>query len=149
MKQMLKKAEENEKKQVVGNENLLDEPLTEENIKNAWAEIARTETQAGRKSLGMALTLHDLKISLEESVATCFVSNAAQKDWIEEKVLSRLENELRNILKNKTIKVELEVMESEGAQVHKPYTPTERANFILANNEEVRKLQKDLDLDIK
>ncbi len=151
LKDMMRKAEEREAKGETVEESLVDEPLEEQKVLDAWKHMAQLEREANRISLAATMELHAPALNLEEAVLTFFVGNPAQQDWVRTKVLSRLETTLRKLVTNSRIRIVVEVFEVEGGEKKEalPYMPTEKANYLLAKNDQLKELKKDLDLDVK
>ncbi|HIZ86098.1 MAG TPA: DNA polymerase III subunit gamma/tau [Candidatus Coprenecus stercoravium] len=150
LKDMLAKARTNEVEGKDSAENLVDEPLSFEGIMNAWQELAGQERAAGRSAMSTAMLLHSPGIDIESGMLTFYVSNVAQQDWINEKALPRMESFMRKALRNKKIKIDVQIYDSgEGAKASTPYMPTDKARFLIEKKPELQELVKDLDLDIK
>jgi hypothetical protein len=83
-----------------------------------------------------------------EKVVTFHVVNESQKDWVESKLLHELEGNFRKIVGSTKVYLRVDVTPDD---VHQPkiYMPSDKAKELMAENEEVRTLVKDLGLDIK
>ncbi|HIZ86935.1 MAG TPA: DNA polymerase III subunit gamma/tau [Candidatus Coprenecus pullistercoris] len=151
LKDMMNRAKEYEASGKDSIESIADEPLTFEGIMNAWQSLAESWKAAGKGSMYMAMTLHSPGIDLDSATLTFYVSNASQQDFIREKNLSKMEASLRRILKNRTIKIDVRIYESEdsGTKTAVPYMPTDKARFLVSKKPELNELVKDLDLDVK
>ena len=150
LKNLMNKAERQESAGNSETASRQDEPLTFESIMDAWQELAGKEATAGRRAMSTAMLLHSPGIDIEKATLTFFVSNAAQQGWIRENVLSRFEATLRKELNNKTIKIDVQLYESEdGGKAATPYMPTDKARFLVEKKPELNELVKDLDLDVK
>ena len=134
-------------------EILSDEPLTFEGIMNAWQSLAESWKAAGRGSMYTAMTLHSPGIDIDSGTLTFYVSNAAQQDFIREKNLSKMEATMRRTLRNRTVKIDVQIYESGDSGSSKkasaPYMPTDKAKFLVSKKPELGELVKDLDLDVK
>ena len=84
----------------------------------------------------------------EKSVVTFMVDNEAQKEWVESKLLHDLEGKFRIIAGTTAISLRVDVTPAEEV---KPlaYMPEDKAKELMAENEEVKNLVKDLGLDIR
>ena len=135
LKDMMSRARENETSGKDSAEILSDEPLTFEGIMNAWQSLAESWKAAGSGTL------------------TFYVSNAAQQDFIREKNLSKMEATMRRTLRNRTVKIDVQIYESGDSGSSKkasaPYMPTDKAKFLVNKKPELGELVKDLDLDVK
>ena len=75
------------------------------------------------------------------------VTNEAQKKWIEDRILRSLEADFCSLCKGS---VRLEVFVTpEQEQKDLKYMPSEKAEDLMRQNEQVMNLVKDLNLDIK
>lgn len=153
LKDMMSRARENETSGKDSAEILSDEPLTFEGIMNAWQSLAESWKAAGRGSMYTAMTLHSPGIDIDSGTLTFYVSNAAQQDFIREKNLSKMEATMRRTLKNRTVKIDVQIYESGDSGSSKkasaPYMPTDKAKFLVSKKPELGELVKDLDLDVK
>ena len=122
---------------------------SEEAIRAKWPELAEKYNHMPR--LASMLTSTTLTISGgDDSKMVVFqVVNEAQKDWVESKLLHDLEGNFRNILGSLKVYVRVEVAPDDSPQEKVPYMPGEQAGALMKENEEVKKLVKDLGLDIK
>lgn len=77
-----------------------------------------------------------------------FVLNLAQKNWVEQELLRELEGKLQKSLGTGKVRLAVEVIPEEKVE-KKIYMPEDKAKVIMAENEEVEKLVKDFDLDVK
>ena len=153
LKDMMSRAKENETSGKDSAEILSDEPLTFEGIMNAWQSLAESWKAAGRGSMYTAMTLHSPGIDIDSGTLTFYVSNAAQQDFIREKNLSKMEATMRRTLRNRTVKIDVQIYESGDSGSSKkasaPYMPTDKAKFLVSKKPELGELVKDLDLDVK
>lgn len=153
LKDMMSRARENETFGKDSAEILSDEPLTFEGIMNAWQSLAESWKAAGRGSMYTAMTLHSPGIDIDSGTLTFYVSNAAQQDFIREKNLSKMEATMRRTLRNRTVKIDVQIYESGDSGSSKkasaPYMPTDKAKFLVSKKPELGELVKDLDLDVK
>lgn len=152
LKDMLKKAEQRAQGVVVDGdqETSGEKPFNMEEFMVAWKELIDGERAAGRTSL--AITLEQYAPTLLEDGLTVkfYVSNDAQKGWIEEKRLLKMVSQMRGKLQNKKMNLQVEVMSSpDDDQSPKLYTNRDKGEFLLKEHEGVRDLAQKLELDIK
>ena len=118
-------------------------------VKAGWKDlIAKFE---GRPRLANALAKAELRMEEEAGVKSVFfsVSNAAQKQWIEEKLLRDLETTFREILKCRKVNLHVDDIPEEEPGEKKPYMPEEKAKDLMDKHPEVRAFVADLGLDTK
>ena len=122
---------------------------SEETIKAMWPKLAQEYNDKPR--LASMLTSTTLTISgNDDSKMVIFrVVNEAQKDWVESKLLHDLEGNFRKILGSMKVYLRVEVTPDDTPQEKKIYMPSEQAEALMAQNDEVKSLIKDLELDIK
>ena len=77
-----------------------------------------------------------------------FVTNEAQKQWVEEKMLRELETKLRDLVKCPKVNVSVSVTAVEESE-KVPYMPEEKAKDLMEKNPDVRAFVADLGLDTK
>ena len=127
-----------------------DEPApSEEEIRAKWPALAARFNDKPR--LASMLTSTTLAINGDnESKTVIFrVVNEAQKDWVESKLLHDLEGNFRAIMKSMKVYLRVEVTPDDSPQEKKIYMPSDQAKELMAHNDEVKSLVKDLELDIK
>ncbi len=122
-----------------------DEVITAGKLKEAWKKMADCEAKPNLKS---ALMQTEPQLGEDGSTIIFYLSNSAQKAWIEKNARLRLTNFLQDELHNKGIKLDIRVKEL-AQQEKKLYMPQEKAHFLLNNYPEFRELHKELDLDLK
>ena len=122
---------------------------SEEAIRSKWQELAAKYSNMPR--LASMLTSTTLTVSgNDESKMVVFrVVNEAQKDWVESKLLHDLEGNFRSIMGSMKVYVRVEVAPDDSPQEKKIYMPSEQAEALMAQNDEVKNLVKDFELDIK
>ena len=118
-------------------------------IKARWPELAKLYSEKPR--LASMLTSTSLLIeSADDSKIVFFkVVNDAQKDWVESKLLHELEGNFRRIVGSMKVYLRVTVTPDDAPEQKKIYMPSDQAKDLMARNEEVKSLVKDLDLDIK
>ena len=143
MKSMMEK--EPEVQVVINDENAPSEEL----LRAKWPELAQMYA-AKQPRLASMLNTTTLKIegSDEQRLVTFMVDNDAQKDWVESKLLHDLEGRLRRIVASSRVSLRVAVTPAEAVK-RVAYMPEEKAKELMAENEEVKNLVKDLGLDVK
>ena len=121
----------------------------DDTIRVRWKElIPRYESQP---RLANALAKAELRITEEAGVKSVYfsVSNAAQKKWIEDKILRDMENGFREILSCRKVNLHVDDIPEEEPAEKKPYMPEEKAKDLMDKHPEVRAFVADLGLDTK
>lgn len=141
----LTKTEEN-KGEMPDSTTLEDRIPDDETINSAWAKLATQYPKSPR--LTEALSSAKLEIELKEDykLVTFRVTNAAQKDWIESKLLRDIDKRLCGLAGSGKLRVAVDVKPLEEIE-KKSYLPAEKAAELIASNPEIKALVKDLDLD--
>lgn len=148
LKEMLKKAEYKSSKAASAVKSIEDKEFTTDDFNSAWKELIEREKNSGKKVL--AATLLQYSPEIDENIITFYVSNAAQKQWVEEKRLLKMITFIREKLQNSKINMQVDVAPAiEGELSNLMLTPTQKGEMLLKSDEELRELKKDLDLDIK
>ena len=143
MKSMMEKEPE---VQVVIND---EKAPSEEFLKAKWPELAQAYA-AKQPRLASMLNTTTLKIegTDEQRLITFMVDNDAQKDWVESKLLHDLEGRFTRIIASSRVALRVAVTPAEAVK-RVAYMPEEKAKELMAENEEVKNLVKDLGLDVK
>lgn len=149
LKEMLRHAESMSSSASESNNDKAAEAFDIDKFSAAWKEIMAAEAAKKRTMLANALLLYPPEIQPDGTTVVIYVSNFSQKDWIEKNNLNRLIAVTRERLNNYGIILRLEVHPTEGGTAKGPFTPLEKGEYLLKNNEELENLKKDLDLDIK
>ena len=120
----------------------------EEALKAKWPELAKE--YASKPRMASMLSTTTLKIEGDDTkrTVTFMVDNEAQKDWVESKLLHDLEGKYQRIVGSPRVALRVDVTPHEEV---KPlaYMPEDKAKELMAENDEVKSLVKDLGLDIK
>ena len=126
-----------------------DTAPSEEEIRAKWPALAARYNDKPR--LASMLTSTTLAVSGDDEFRTVVfrVVNEAQKDWVESKLLHDLEGNFRAIMKSMKLYLRVEVTPDDSPQEKKIYMPSDQAKELMAQNDEVKSLVKDLGLDIK
>ena len=128
---------------------LLDEDLDNDKINQAWKWLAEQERKENRTSLAATMLMKELEIDLEKKSIKFYVNNIAQRDWIREKALPRMERMLKDFLRNNKIYIDIDVIDVPVEKKEILYTPTQKGEFLLTNHPEVKELKNDFKLEIK
>ena len=126
------------------------EAPSEELLKAKWPELAKVYESKPR----LASMLSTSSLAIEDAAdgarqVTFRVVNEAQKDWVESKLLHELEGNFRKIVGSSKVYLRVAVVPDDAAETAKVYMPSDQAKVLMAQNEEVKSLVKDLELDIK
>ena len=126
-----------------------DSAPSDEALKAKWPELAKLYGDKPR--LASMLTTTSLIIEESEGfkTVTFHVVNDAQKEWVESKLLHELEGNYRKVAGSMKIYLRVNVMPDDAPQEKKIYMPSDQAKELMAQNDEVKSLVKDLELDIK
>ncbi len=121
----------------------------DDELKAKWPELAKI--YADKPRLASMLASTTLQIVEADGAKTVIfrVVNDAQKDWVESKLLHELEGNYRKIVGSMKVYLRVSVMPDDAPQQKKIYMPSDQAKELMAANDEVKSLIKDLDLDIK
>ena len=142
---MDEKKEEEASVEVVAESKGLPE---DETVRLMWKELAGQYSAKPR--LANMLSSGNINLSEDNGVKLVefFVTNEAQKQWVEEKMLRELEGKLRDLTGCQKVNVIVSVTPME--EVEKvPYMPEEKAKDLMEKNPEVKAFVADLGLDTK
>ena len=121
---------------------------SEDVLRAKWPELAKGYESKPRLASMLSTTTLTVTGDETERIVTFRVVNEAQKDWVESKLLHELEGSYRRIVGSAKVYLRVDVTPDEAHQP-KIYMPSDKAKELMAENEEVRTLVKDLGLDIK
>ena len=126
-----------------------DSAPTDEALRAKWPDLAKLYGDKPR--LASMLTTTSLIIEESEGfkTVTFHVVNDAQKEWVESKLLHELEGNYRKVAGSMKIYLRVKVMPDDAPQEKKIYMPSDQAKELMSQNDEVKSLVKDLELDIK
>ena len=126
-----------------------DSAPSDEALRAKWPELAKLYGDKPR--LASMLTTTSLIIEESEGfkTVTFHVVNDAQKEWVESKLLHELEGNYRKVAGSMKIYLRVKVMPDDAPQEKKIYMPSDQAKELMSQNDEVKSLVKDLELDIK
>ena len=122
---------------------------SEEQIRAQWPKLAEKYNNMPRLASMLSSTTLTISGNDDSKLVVFKVVNEAQKDWVESKLLHDLEGNFRSILGSMKVYVRVEVAPDDTPQEKKIYMPSEQAEALMAQNDEVKSLIKDLELDIK
>ena len=117
-------------------------------VRLQWKELAKQYSAKPR--LASMLSSGNINLSEENGVKQVefFVTNDAQKQWVEEKMLRELETKLRELVTCNKVNVLVSVTPMEETE-KVPYMPEEKAKDLMEKNPEVRAFVADMGLDTK
>ena len=120
----------------------------DELVRLKWRELAGQYSSKPR--LASMLSGGSIKLTEEGGLKLVefFVTNEAQKQWVEEKMLRELEKKLRDLLGCAKVNVTVSVTPMEEIE-NKPYMPEDKAKDLMDKNPEVRAFVVDMGLDTK
>ena len=118
-------------------------------LKAKWPELADCYKDKPRLASMLKSTTLDIEPAEDAKTVIFRVVNDAQKDWVESKLLHELEGNYRRIVGSMKIYLRVAVTPDNSPEQKKIYMPSEQAKELMAQNEEVKSLVKDLELDIK
>ena len=132
-----------------------------ERIKNCECVVAshvpiRAINMERARSLKLIVTIDsnipniDLEYAKQNGIKVVefFVTNDAQKQWVEEKMLRELETKLRELVSCTKVNVLVSVTPMEETE-KVPYMPEEKAKDLMEKNPDVRAFVADMGLDTK
>ena len=126
-----------------------EEIPSDEHVNAKWPELAKLYGDKPR--LASMLTTTTLNMSEADGfkTVTFFVVNDAQKVWVESKLLHELEGNFRKVVGSAKVYLRVAVSPDDTPQEKKIYMPSDQAAELMRENEQVKNLVKDLELDIK
>lgn len=142
------KEESNATSSEVANNNLSDRIPENAEITGHWQKLPEQYRSRPRLYSTLATTKLNVKEMDGYKLLEFYVMNLAQKTWVEQELLRELEDKLQKSLGTKRVRLAVEVIPEEKVE-KKIYMPEDKAKAMMAGNEEIRNLVKDLDLDVK
>ncbi len=121
----------------------------DEVLKAKWPALAECYNDKPRLASMLRSTSLDIEAAEDAKTVIFRVVNDAQKDWVESKLLHELEGNYRRIVGSLKVYLRVAVTPDNSPEQKKIYMPSEQAKELMAQNEEVKSLVKDLELDIK
>ena len=122
---------------------------SDEELRTKWSELAKIYGDKPRLASMLTTTTLDISEADGFKTVTFRVVNEAQKEWVESKLLHDLEGKFRHLMGSAKIHLRVTVIPDDAPQEKKIYMPSDQAKELMAQNDEVKNLVKDLDLDIK
>ena len=122
---------------------------SDEILKAKWPELAECYNDKPRLASMLKSTTLEIEPAEDAKTVIFRVVNDAQKDWVESKLLHELEGNYRRIVGSMKLYLRVAVTPDNSPEQKKIYMPSEQAKELMAQNEEVKSLVKDLELDIK
>ena len=122
---------------------------SDEVIKAKWPELAALYTDKPRLATMLNTTSLVISGNDDSKMVVFKVVNQAQKEWVEAKLLHELEGNLRRIVGSMKVYLRVDVAPDDAPEQKKIYMPSDQAKELMAQNEQVKNLVKDLELDIK
>lgn len=132
----------------VADSSLSDRIPEDAEITGHWQKLPEQYRSRPRLYSTLATTKLNVKEMDGYKLLEFYVMNLAQKTWVEQELLRELEEKLQKSLGTKRVRLAVEVIPEEKVE-KKIYMPEDKAKAMMAGNEEIRNLVKDLDLDVK
>lgn len=132
----------------VADSSLSDRIPEDAEITGHWQKLPEQYRSRPRLYSTLATTKLNVKEMDGYKLLEFYVMNLAQKNWVEQELLRELEDKLQKSLGTKRVRLAVEVIPEEKVE-KKIYMPEDKAKAMMAGNEEIRNLVKDLDLDVK
>ena len=127
-----------------------DAPLpSDEVLKSRWPELAKQYADKPRLASMLSSTTLEITGNDDSKMVVFRVVNEAQKDWVESKLLHELEGRYRALVGCMKVYLRVDVVPDDAPEQKKVYMPSEQAKELMAQNDEVKSLVQDLELDIK
>lgn len=142
------KEESNATSSEVADSSLSDRMPENAEITGHWQKLPEQYRSRPRLYSTLATTKLNVKEMDGYKLLEFYVMNLAQKTWVEQELLRELEDKLQKSLGTKRVRLAVEVIPEEKVE-KKIYMPEDKAKAMMAGNEEIRNLVKDLDLDVK
>lgn len=123
--------------------------VKQEDVRRVWDSM--TARYESNKMLFAAVSSGDVSLEKQEGrlIVHFSAANEAQKELIQTKLLSDLEDGLRTGLDIVAVSLAIEVAPDSEKSSPACYMPSEKAKYMMENSEEVRNLCEDLGLDLK
>ncbi len=144
----IQEEQQKQKEEVLPSEDDTKPLPDDEVIKAKWLEMA--ESYKNRPRLANTLTSSKLSIIEENGYKKVVfgVLNVAQQQWIQEKLLHNLEEQLQKFVGSSKLRLDVDVIPDNEVQ-KKAYMPGEKAKELMEANEEIKNLVSELALDVK
>ena len=122
---------------------------SDEEVKAKWPGLAQMYNDKPRLASMLTTTTLDMAETDGFKTVTFRVVNDAQKEWVESKLLHELEGNFRKVVGSAKVYLRVAVAPDDSPQEKRIYMPSDQAEVLMKENEQVMNLVKDLDLDIK
>ena len=122
---------------------------SDDQIKAKWPGLAQMYNDKPRLASMLTTTTLDMSEADGFKTVTFRVVNDAQKEWVESKLLHELEGNFRKVVGSGKVYLRVAVAPDDAPQEKKIYMPSDQAAELMRENEQVKNLVKDLELDIK
>lgn len=128
--------------------SLSDRIPEEAEIRENWKKLPALYESRPRLSSMLESTKVVVKPMDGYVLVEFYVTNLAQKSWVEQELLRDLEDNLQKMLGSRGLRLAVEVTPDEKME-KKIYMPDDKAKVMIAGNEEIGNLVKDFDLEVK
>ncbi len=121
---------------------------SDEALRTSWPSLAALYSSKPRLFNMLSTSKLDIEETEGKKKITFQVVNQAQKEWVESKLLHELETSFRSICGTQAIILAVEVIPM-AETAPGAYMPSDKAKVLMSENDNVKNLVKDLNLDIK
>ncbi len=118
-------------------------------IRLKWKELAGTYSAKPRLASMLESGRTDIREEDGVKVVVLFVTNDAQKQWLEEKMLRAMENKIRELVACPRVNILISVIPDAESGEKKPYMPEEKAKDLMEKEPSVRDFVVAMGLDTK
>ena len=118
-------------------------------IRLKWKELAGTYSAKPRLASMLESGRTDIREEDGVKVVELFVTNDAQKQWLEEKMLRAMENKIRELVACQRVNILISVIPDAESGEKKPYMPEEKAKDLMEKEPSVRDFVVAMGLDTK
>ena len=118
-------------------------------IRLKWKELAGTYSAKPRLASMLESGRTDIREEDGVKVVELFVTNDAQKQWLEEKMLRAMENKIRELVACPRVNILISVIPDVESGEKKPYMPEEKAKDLMEKEPSVRDFVVAMGLDTK
>ena len=122
---------------------------SDEVLKSKWPELSAAYGDKPRLASMLSSTTLTISGNDDSKMVVFRVVNEAQKEWVESKLLHELEGRYRSLVGSMKVYLRVDVVPDDAPVQKIVYMPGEQAKELMAQNDEVKNLVKDFELDIK
>ena len=122
---------------------------SDEVLKSKWPELSAAYVDKPRLASMLSSTALTISGNDDSKMVVFRVVNEAQKEWVESKLLHELEGRYRSLVGSMKVYLRVDVVPDDAPVQKIVYMPGEQAKELMAQNDEVKNLVKDFELDIK